>query len=444
MNRSHFIFEFIDGALDSAREQELFDDLARHPELRSELRHYYAMGEAVRADREAFVPPAGVERALMSGLGIAPGASIGAGIGGAAAVTTVAAAGLGSRFLFFRNYLPVLASFLVGALFAGAGVYIGLNERAISRVDARASRDTVYIQQSAAAPSLASAQPGEVAQGTPAPRTQSAAIAAPTRVRSAEPSIVRDRATRRGAAVMEAQSPAVTERETSAPTVDAVASEPMRDLLAVDARTAPPAVMSARGESTSEEAALRTPEITPLPLDRTIASRGGELGFLELRRTVVARPYVTNNAREVTEGAFDEAAIAMYVRTGTSTLVGVEVGEGRYAQSLVLPENYIANGRDYSDVARVDQSPSVYWFGVGGRVEIGEIMHGVNWWGQGTLAYGIGNGPIVNSRLGVSTEIATALTATGALETSTLFYTFEDQNLVTGKFGLTLGLQYGW
>src|SRR5688500_4205909 len=99
MRRSESIFEFIDGSLDSVQEQELFDEMARAPEMRAELRQYIAIGEAVRADREAYVPPADAERSLMAGLGLAPIA------GGA-----VVGYSWLSRFAGMRSYLPLAAS----------------------------------------------------------------------------------------------------------------------------------------------------------------------------------------------------------------------------------------------------------------------------------------------------------------------------------------------
>ncbi len=72
MNKSDLILEFIDGTLDAGREQRLFEQMAGHPELRAELRQYVMIGDAVRADREAYMPPADVERRLLGGLGVLP------------------------------------------------------------------------------------------------------------------------------------------------------------------------------------------------------------------------------------------------------------------------------------------------------------------------------------------------------------------------------------
>ena len=121
MNQSDQMLEFIDGTLGVPQEQELFEQLAVHPELRTELRHYVQIGDAVRADREAFAPPADVERRLLGGLGLLP-------LGGAAAGTAGAAAGgLFGTSLLKGGLLHLIGGFILGALLAGGGVWYALD-----------------------------------------------------------------------------------------------------------------------------------------------------------------------------------------------------------------------------------------------------------------------------------------------------------------------------
>jgi hypothetical protein len=121
MKQSDQMLEFIDGTLGVPQEQELFEQLAAHPELRTELRHYVQIGDAVRADREAFSPPADVERRLLGGLGLFPFGSAVAGAGGAAA------GGLAGAALLKGGLLHLLSGFLLGALLVGGGVWFALD-----------------------------------------------------------------------------------------------------------------------------------------------------------------------------------------------------------------------------------------------------------------------------------------------------------------------------
>ncbi|MEO5929019.1 MAG: hypothetical protein ABIR47_03715 [Candidatus Kapaibacterium sp.] len=117
MTQSEAILEYIDGTLGHDAEQNLFESMARQPDLRSTLRQFISIGQAVHADREAYAPPAHVEQALLSGLGIPPIASSMA--TGAAGVGLMARMGLSGWRIW-----GMVASFILGALLAGGTVYM--------------------------------------------------------------------------------------------------------------------------------------------------------------------------------------------------------------------------------------------------------------------------------------------------------------------------------
>jgi hypothetical protein len=424
MNRSHFIFEFIDGALDSTSEQELFNELAQHPELRSELRHYISIGDAVRADREAYMPPAAIEHSLMTGLGLAPIASVG---GGASAAT-----GLFARVAFLKSF-PIVASFVLGALLAGGSVFVALSDDA-TPTSALGGRDTIYVTHPNASPSVASVLP-QIVQSAPRPDAPVQASRARSSERVAAPSVPIDWTRTTESPVSKSPSRELTVAESN--------DDPLRAIASVEARPLAPTDASplTADHDGADDLALRGSALRPSSIESMLASDPGK-GFIEVRRGALMRPYVDNAAREETPKFSDELSGALFVRTDDVMSIGFEVGQGRYTQVLVLPDNYVYKGQDMSNVARIEQEPNVTWFGVGGRFELGELINGL--WAQGTVGYGVNNGPMFNTRVGLSQEIATSVSLTGAIETSTLVYSFEGQNLLTGKYGLTVGLQYGW
>ncbi|MEP7219135.1 MAG: hypothetical protein ABI876_09475, partial [Bacteroidota bacterium] len=117
MTQSEAILEYIDGTLGHDAEQHLFESMARQPDLRSTLRQFISIGQAVHADREAYAPPAYVEHALLSGLGIPPIAS--------SMASAAAGAGLMARMgLSGWRIWGMVASFILGALLAGGTVYM--------------------------------------------------------------------------------------------------------------------------------------------------------------------------------------------------------------------------------------------------------------------------------------------------------------------------------
>jgi hypothetical protein len=433
MNRSHHIFDFIDGALDSAKEQELFEDLARHPEMRAELRQYIAIGEAVRADREAYAPPSDVEHSLMSGLGLAPLVSV----GGAGAGAT----GMLARLGIIKSFAPMVASFVAGALLAGGSVFYAF-QHIESAGERSAMRDTVYLPNSTTgqvSPAPPAAAPTVVEQASPA-----VTDAAPRGLSSASlPRAWRSRPEPVRAGAIDA--PIVVEPHVA---MSSEPQEPMRAIAAAEPRAiaSRSSAMLAAGTDTSDDAlAIRGPQVEPSPIESLLGSRVSQ-GYFEVHRSVPIRPYVENNARKVDPSPLDESSFSFYVPASESLWLGLEVGQGRYTQVLVLPEDYVdaESGRHVGqDFSRVEQNPNILWTGLGARWQPGELASGVSWWMQGTLAYGLKNGgPLFNTRLGLSTKFGERLSLNGSLETSTLVYLFNGQPLVSGKWGLGAGLQF--
>ncbi|GAB1370243.1 hypothetical protein MASR1M45_03030 [Candidatus Kapaibacterium sp.] len=76
---SELLTQLLDGELDSAQEQFLYEELSLSPELQTELKHHLAVREAVRKDTEAFTPPAEAVNAVFNSLGykVPPNNSLG-------------------------------------------------------------------------------------------------------------------------------------------------------------------------------------------------------------------------------------------------------------------------------------------------------------------------------------------------------------------------------
>ena len=425
MNPNETIFNFIDGALDSSQEQLLFDELARQPELRSELRHYIALGEAVRADREAYAPPADVEQRLMAGLGLAPIAPMASAGGGAGIAATAA------RRTGFSQYLPVVASFVLGLIVAGSSVYYAMSGDA-PREMAQSARDTVFVMTApAAAPGVESPSMAAAEQLAAAPRLNAPRAVSPRSFRAA-PLF----ATQSDDAVSSRVSGGVEGDSLLDPTTIGAAVASVEPRLALQG----PVLVS----SNDEELGVRGRELDPISSLIGIDERTD--GFVEARRTTLTQPFVANDANVVEERPYDEATIGVYLRTSERSAIGIEAGQGRYNQVLVIPEDYVdEHGNPIGEsISRIDQSPNVMWFGLAARQQLGAPLPSLQTWIQGTLGYGVNNGPMLNARLGASYEMLPGVSATGAIETSTLIYMFNRQPLVSGKYGVTIGLQYGW
>lgn len=69
---SEQLIQFLDGELPIDQEQNLFDEMALNPDLRSEMRDGLAMRSAISKDVEAFTPTPEQTRDVFTGLGFAP------------------------------------------------------------------------------------------------------------------------------------------------------------------------------------------------------------------------------------------------------------------------------------------------------------------------------------------------------------------------------------
>lgn len=451
MNGSTSIFDFIDGALDPTREQALFDELARHPEMRAELRHYIAIGEAVRADREAYMPPAEVEHALMSGIGLAPIATLG-GAGAAAAGT--AGAGLLARIAMFRRMAPLAGAFVLGMLVATGGffaAYTGMQTAPLAGV-----RDTIVIHEMAP---LAVA-PAEPRIAEPQPPAASQALAGAAAVERAPEAVTSTDSDRQSSVV---QTVDLASQTTMVAPIDRVVDETSTTAIGSDELAAAmgrrAASVLARGFETPNERAndLGASGDTEAPIDVRGLDRNGEMfaaimqtrelatASMEFRIHPFMEPFVDNNAQKVESAMTDEWTAGIFGRVGETFVVGVEGGAGRYPQVLVYPENYSSNGRPVGrEIARIEQDPNVVWIGLSGRQELGTIGVGAPYWVQATVGYGFMQGPILNTRAGLSLDVARGVSINGALETTSLVYFFNGQPLYSGKYGVSVGAQVGF
>ncbi len=64
----------IDGELESSKEVSLYASLTENDELRNELRELLAIRESIHKDTEAFTPPKSTKRAVLTAVGLTPGA----------------------------------------------------------------------------------------------------------------------------------------------------------------------------------------------------------------------------------------------------------------------------------------------------------------------------------------------------------------------------------
>lgn len=476
MNKSDQLLEFIDGTLPGSDEQTLFESLAAEPELRTELRHYVQIGDAVRADREAFTPPADLERRLLGGLGLIPFGGAAAGAAG----STAAATGILGGTLLKGGLLPLLFGFMLGGLLVGGSVWLALehddgfpgleNGPQLAAIDIQEDHgfttDASSIEYAAGVEGtgithgVVERRKGRVARGervesrvierreNPAPPATAmggergrGGLAAKLR----EARRVNERLRERNSSLLAKVDNLVENVEELRKTVALLQAAPTTS--PQDNGDSPLTMTSARASShyeseppVTEPLAERSPTTLPdvVPAEypeRSLASENRPFLGLEFRKLALNSPMVDNAALEAPSNfAQEDIVIGGYYGNGEGLQVGLEAGRERYTQSFFYNQG---------DSIVIEQRPLIGWGGVAARLE--SELFSVPVTIGGVLGASQHGGPVARGLLGVD---VLGLLSDGplrmpiSLEASSLVYTFNDQYFVSGNWGLNFALQY--
>ena len=493
MNKSDQLLEFIDGTLEGADEQTLFESLAAEPELRTELRDFVQIGQAVRADREAFAPPADVERRLLGGLGLLPIGAAASGAGGAAA------GGLFSGLLGKGGIVPILLGTLLGGLIATGGFLLadgGAESRGAEGESLRSASSVTTASIDDPAPYLAMIGGAGLTHGVVDRHGRGAEVAgllAERRERRSErraerrANMMSDRQERRdqvrdggirptdrrrgafgaGRERMEerlrdlrGQNQRLREELALLKQSSSSNASENRDALDVNGRDEGGIALeipelaatsakvesldladpSRKSDAEADRARSALPKLAPARFPETEQVGSGRYLGLEVRNFVVNSPVVDNQAREVaTNFAQENIVLGGYYSGGDGWQVGLEAGRERYTQSFFY---------NRGDSIVIEQRPIVGWGGLAARLETDLLSLPVTLGGTvGASQYGgpVARGLLSADLLGLvtgTTSNAGPLRIPLALEASSLVYTFNDQYFVSGNWGLNLGLQY--
>ena len=482
MNQSDLILEFIDGTLDTQREQGLFEQMAGHPELRAELRQYVMIGDAVRADWEAYMPPADVEKRLLGGLGVLPPA----GAAGAAATAAggtasgggglAVTAGLLSRLK--NAIVPLMVGFVVGGLFVGGSVYLSMNPAAGGNSVASLAQE----QESASPAGIADPVTGQSRTdnggaanetGLPASTERDAEMSgryADSRFtassKDTDGSGLNNKAGKsanRNDLLTIPQTQAAPEQRSGTNTNRGIADGDVSELdaaglseqqtmmnraaqvlYAVEPATMPvldkdEVSATVQDEEGREDAASRSGKVPePAPLDFKEAGENSQPFTLELRKSLTSGPIVDNNALRVNNGFLsdEDFVVSAYYSLGSGVYTGLELGRERYAQKLF-------HNRD--GILFIEQRPVINWLGgtLGAHLDAFSVPFFVQA-GVGVSEYG---GPMGRGRVGVDLMdffggSSGAFSIPLSVEASSLVYRYNRQYLATGNWGLNAGAQF--
>lgn len=484
MSKSELILGFIDGTLDSAVEQGLFQEMAQHPELRSELRQFINIADAVHSDREAFAPPAHLEHVLLAGIGLIPAATDS---DNAAAGGVVVTPG-GNRFWLMAS------SFILGALLAASTVWLMLrggdsalrNESLVALPSngavsnsapngasgqatgstSRTPDDNLNTlpsgtdgQSKAAAQQAteASAPTATISKPQIRERIKYIYLPSPTNTNGGGPAIPNgdDEAramfggkkttaevalnggTLNGGTLNGGALNGGTLNNGSSPNSTASQATDTAARITEIALTLPSKPLPPSGLATAEQQAVAQIPPTLLqsssPLSSSNAKQDEGVAIHGEVRYQFARNAVPTQALSGLYSIPENFAAGAYVQLSDAWQLGAEVGVERYAQTLLINRH---------DTLAIDQQPRYTWGGLAARYDFGAIPSiparlYFQVTGGATSA-----GPLVRFRLGAPVQLADGVALSPGFEFSSLVYMFNNQRLFSGRWGATLGTEF--
>jgi hypothetical protein len=388
---------FMDGELEHAEEQRLFDELAANPELRSEMKDVLSIRGAVLHDLIA--PPAAAETGMFSALGWQ-----GAGAGAVVATATTGAGG----FSGLGTSLFTLFSF------AGGFILAWLLFRGVS--------DTTATNTTAVADGAT--------QGTPAPMQVYVTTPVDTvyavrvvRVREAVPQQV--------PLTTSDRSPSSTEVTTNAAPL-ATEDRPEADALISTTSTVPAfsTTSSAFVGNIGRDAKANKPGyLSP--------TASPYRAYVRMRSLASGLHADEPTPQSVQDAIIANGAAAVLWPINYHHRVGVEMGNESFRQEFTTVD---PDGRTRA----VLQTPVLYW--MGGTYEYFSsdfsFLDGLSVFGTSSIGYAYSQGMVGRASVGLAYNPIGPLRFTVGLDASVLAYQHQTNWFSSNKWGMTYGISF--
>ncbi len=417
MNYFDVLRDYLDGDLESFREEVLFTELARDPALRQAFNDHLKIRAIVQSEIPEIVPPAESADIIFSQVGYTLPAA-----GGAAGTTAASAGLLSSISAFFRGSGSQLLSIALASVLSFMMAYI------IFEVDDQEPATVAALPVNEGAEEVERDRiPAELSSGSPEvpARTDSEHIEEP-----AGNVVVRN------SALLPAQP---TAQAADNERLESVFSRSVPEEPEPSIAVAPALLLSSSAEHsdlTAADAGLRFGPQRALPYnsDPLTAASGGLLGMIQFR-SISGRSNPNVDLPSQSDLLFNDVAFSILFDVSDDFSFGLEAGSESFGQEYT---RFIDNS-----FVTVRQNPQLRWVGATMRFEpsqfgIGNILYP---YGQLTVA-GAEVGPLGKVTLGARLLPEGRLSVIGGIEGSLLQYWVDGTGYTSSKWGLFYGLSF--
>ena len=394
LNPDEALHAFMDGELEITEEQQLFNELAASPELRTEMKDALSIRAAVHKDLLA--PPATSESSLLDAVGLGAGA----GAAGAGAAV-VAATSTGIRALIATGAFSLVAGFLIA--------WFLLPREGGSDTSAVAGYST---------------QQKQTQQQTQTP-TQQQLPAAPVRVDTVfavryvnKPVVIRE--------VQQVEVEPTTSNTTSTPT-------PIQNT-----------------ESEESIASMNATPLIPVANQPTAQAERWDVRTPMFESPAAIPPPVTMRVRTLASGLnadqptpnsvqdaiLPNTALALLYPLADNHRLGVELGTESFYQHFT--------GMEGNREVMISQTPVLFWMGATYQwtpVDFG-FLPGLSAFVEATAGMAFKQGPIGRGAIGLAYQPFGPLRFTAGFDASALIYSYQGTSFTSSKWGFTYGLSF--
>ena len=407
LNPDEALYAFVDGELELGDEQRLFDALASHPELRTEMKDVLAIRNAVH--RDVLFPPASAETEILAATGLVAPVGVGA-------VAVAASPTLLSRFLHTGGGI------LAGVIIA----YFLFNTEDSSIVngsDTKSGNAQAGLGQGAQSTQLSDVQTG----ATPPP-----VAAAPVRVETLYVR-VKDKAPKSVTSIADNGNEAANAEQTNPNITNAAPNGgDFSGIASLRITTAPSLYMSSSSSLAPGGLFRDTRWSEASPLMAGVVDAPYSIRMRSLPSSVGSDRRIPQS---VNDAVLANAAVAFLYPVMHDVRVGAEVGFEAYHQVFTT----LRDGRP----VEVDQTPVLAWFGGTAEwapSEFDLLLTGLRPFASLTGGYALAQGPMGNIVVGLQYQPLGPLRMSAGYSYGMLGFRDTGNWFVSKKYGFTYAL----
>ncbi len=408
---------FMDGELDLAEEQRLFDELAANPDLRTEMKDVLSLRTAVLHDLVA--PPAAAEFGVLSAVGLPVGAGAAALSGTAAATTGVvgasAAATTAGGVSAIATTLYAVGSLVAGfvlawLLFSGGGSGIGTGNTPPPVASGTAGDPQLNVSMQMPVDTVYEVRIVKVRH-----------VAVPGPLRTSDPAIN---------AIVQMESPIPAPQHQPVPSEhemeDAEAATMITTAAAAPHEYHTFATPYGNAQAvTANKPGYLSPSATPYN------------GYLRLRSLASGLHSDEPTPLAVQEAVLPNSAFAFIYPINYHHRVGIEMGTESFRQEFTTID---VDGREQ----QVLQTPVLFW--MGGTYEVVsadfDFLDGLAWFGTASAGYAYSQGPVGRLTTGFTYSPVGPLRFSVGLDMSALAYQHQTNWFMSNKWGISYGISF--